>query len=734
MSKKINEVSNQRILVIDDNRAIHQDFQKIFTSGRGGDSALSQAESVLFGATESQAPRLSFEIDSAFQGQEGVSLINQAQMENRPYAMAFVDIRMPPGLDGVETVAKIWEQNPDVQIVICSAYSDYSWSEMLEKLGHSDRWVILKKPFDNIEALQLASALTEKWQLVQDARRRMEDLEQRVKERTHDLQVANVELNTTNVQLTEATQRANEMSAKLLAASKAKSEFLANMSHEIRTPMNGVMGMAGLLLDTQLGHEQREFAETIRNSGDLLLTIIDDILDFSKIEAGKLTFEILDFDLQKVVEDTLQLLAEKAQSKGLELVQLVEPEVFTYLRGDAGRLRQILNNLISNAVKFTKEGEVVLRVSCLSETPADIFLRFEVTDTGIGIEPAAREHIFHPFNQADTSTTRKYGGTGLGLAIASQLVGMMQGEIGVESEIGKGSTFWFTARFEKQENIPGPRSKESLANLNVLIVDDNATNRQILQLNLEGLKMKCRAVSSGPEALEALRCEARKKKSFDLAILDMQMPEMDGFMLAQAIKADRTIAKTRLIMLSSLGHHLNTDGFKIAGIEQYLVKPVKQSSLYDSLVTVLGRQGIDPASSTATQDLHRSDSSSRAAVRILLAEDHKINQQVAIRQLHKLGYQVDAVADGVEVLEALKRVSYDIILMDCQMPDLDGYETTQRIRSEYSRPIYIIAMTAHAMQGDREKCLAAGMDDYITKPVRPSDLQAALEHWLLEKK
>jgi two-component system sensor histidine kinase/response regulator len=525
-------------------------------------------------------------------------------------------------------------------------------------------------------------------------------------------------------------------------AARSKSQFLANMSHEIRTQMSGVIGMADRLLDTSLDREQRDFVEVIGRSGDLLLTVISDILDFSKIDAGKLIFETLDFELGAVVEGTLDLLAEKAQSKGLELLALVHHTVFTNLRGDAGRLRQILTNILSNAIKFTKQGDVVLRVSPQSETTTSVVLRFEVKDTGIGISTAAQEHLFEAFSQANNSTARKYGGTGLGLAIARQLVGMMQGDIGIESELDKGSTFWFTARFEKQVlSLRVGESKQGLAGIRVLIVNDNCSN-QILRLHLANLGMHFNAASGCAEGLELLQSAAARGDPFRLAILDLLTPDIDGLKLARSIKQEPALAAIRLLMLTSPGQRLDMDLFRAVGIGESLVKPINQSRLRDSLVAVLSHnvtsQAVPAGASIVCTDMQTSS----RPIRILLAEDNMINQKVGLYQLEKYGYQADAVADGKAVLEALTRKQYDIIFMDCQMPEMDGYEATEAIRKREASdnhnsgmsPVYIVAMTASAMKGEREKCLALGMNDYLSKPVQAPQLQAALERWKIAVK
>jgi len=823
----MNVEKHYRILVVDDNTAIHDDFRKIL----GIDLAttkLDAEEAALFGDSAKATSPTTFNLSFASQGQEAFELMQTAYQTGQRFSLVFMDVRMPPGWDGIETAVKLWGIDPDLQIVICTAYSDKSWEEMMEEVPNPERLLILKKPFDTIEVLQLAHALTEKWTLLQSSRHNLEELEQTVNRRTHELQVSeqrfrklsahapigifetdsagivtysNPQLQkimglSSNETLGDGWRRSvhPDDATKVFAfwrnaindgcesnfefryrtpagevywvflrsmplrsetgettghvgsveditdrkiielelsrarddavrSGQLKSRFLANMSHEIRTPMNGVIGMTNLLLDTQLTHEQRDFAESIRLSADGLLTLINDILDLSKIEAGKMVFEELDFNLHDVVEGSLELLAEQAHLQKDELASFIEPGTPDRLKGDIGRIRQVLMNLVSNAIKFTKSGEVVARVSCKTQSENHCDLRFEITDTGIGIAPEAQKKLFEAFSQADESTTRKFGGTGLGLVICKQLIEKMNGAIGLESLPGEGSTFWFTLRLQKQEALPVTSEIDhGLVDTRVLIVDDNITNGKFLHDQIIAWKMRDGTANNGIDALSRLRKAAEEGDSYPLAIIDMDMPDMNGLALAREIKADSKIASTRLILLTGFGRRISPAELHAAGITDWRYKPVWQSTLFECLANALLGPKVTPYTIVAPPA-----PPPRRKERILVADDNAVNQKVCLAQLLKLGYAAEAAGNGLEVLQSLEKIPYEIILMDCHMPELDGYEATRRIRINESRPIYIIALTANAMEGDREECLACGMDDYVSKPVRVDALAAALD-------
>ncbi len=560
-------------------------------------------------------------------------------------------------------------------------------------------------------------------------------LEQRdryLDERSRELAASNRDLEAAVADATDARMRAED-------ATRSKSMFLANMSHEVRTPMNGVLGMTELLLDSPLTDDQRRLAQTALRSGQALMGVINDILDFSKIEAGKLELDQTDFPLRDMFEDVVGLFAERAQGKGLEIHCQLAADLPLWVRADSGRLRQILANLLSNAIKFTEHGEIIVTTDVAEFSPEQVLLRVEVRDTGSGITAEQQQTVFDEFDQGDKGTARRHGGTGLGLSIIRSLSELMGGEVGLSSEPGVGSTFWFTVRLDlapEQTRDDFEQDGDGLRGLKVLVVDDNATNRAILLANVFGWGMSADAAANGGEALAKLRLAAEGGLAYQIVLLDMLMPGVDGIGVTQRIRSDPLLAGIRVIMLTSLSRVGANQAALAAGVDRYVVKPVRKAQLFSGMRVALGLAAEDPTASTGTLE----KSTALAGLSVLLVEDNPVNQEVASMTLRQLGCRVTVAGGGVEGVAAATSGQCDIILMDCQMPDIDGYEATRRIRDwelrqaargSTAKRVPVIALTANAMLGSRETCLASGMDDFISKPFNRKALQALLERWVL---
>ena len=711
-------MSKHRILIVDDNEEIHNDFKVILSKSKtdNKDETTVALENELFGSDEPvvkevDTDKVEYIIDDAYQGKDSITMFERAASENDPYSLVFMDIRMPPGLDGIQTSQLIWERWPFTEIVICTAYSDYSWDQIVSRFGRTDKLLFMKKPFDPTSMKQIALSLTTKWDLQRKSSNYIGDLESDVAARTR--------------QLNELVNELKCEKEKAEQAAAIKGEFLANMSHEIRTPLNGIMGMTDLILETDLSGEQKEYAEIIKTSSSSFLHLVNDILDFSKIEAGKLDIEYINFEIRQMIDRIGEILNISAVRKKLDFVTLVQSDVPQTINGDPERLKQILINLASNAIKFTETGEIVIEVA-LEESA----LRISVTDTGIGISEDKVKKLFQPFSQADTSTTRKFGGTGLGLSISKNLVELMGGTIGVNSVEKRGSTFWLKIPINSKNEVNSTQLErtQDIAGTRVLIVSDLKETGRVLSTYLDSWSCTTNIVDSIKGAIEKMQSE-----KFDVVLVTMRQFD-EALHLAENLKSAGILDDANLICYANSGHANESNRLKEAGYADSLARPIKEDQLFNAISDATGKHPRRLHTEKIAQD-DKTVSVKKLPddTTILVADDNVINQRLVEKILEKSGADVTIVSDGIEVVDAYREKKYDLILMDCQMPRMDGYEATNAIRVIESElmgdRIPIIALTAQALKGDKKVCLDAGMDDYLSKPIDKKKLLAAVYKW-----
>ncbi len=705
----------QRILIVDDNESIHEDFRKLLQAAASDN--LQKAEQDLFGtpAAVSDDPGFDFQLSFAFSGKEALHKVTEAGLQGRPFRVMFCDIRMPPGWDGIETISQCWKVDPGLEVVICSAYSDYTWKDLVNKLGRTDQFLVLRKPFEAIEIRQLAMSLCMKNLMKASMRGEVKNLEQIAEEQSR-------------------------VAAEAEKASHAKGEFLANVSHEIRTPLNGVIGMLELLASTPLNSQQERYLRGAQSSADCLLSLVNGVLDLSRVEHGQMELELISFDIRTLVENVTEMMSPTARKKCLEINCQLSPDLPEYVSGDHNRLRQVMLNLVNNAVKFTEQGRVTVSAEVVQKGEESDVIRVAVSDTGIGIPKDRQGRLFQMFSQIDASTTRRFGGTGLGLALCKRLVELMGGTIGVESEAGWGSTFWFSVPLKKAvAEAPMQVVPAYLNAMQILVIIGDDSTRASVTSALDQWNINCSAFRTVSEASSSVAASVSRGDQYSLAIVSARDHGSSGRLLIEEFRGTDGLQDLPTIAVINANDSAPLEFRQRWRISEVVNCPVRRSRLFDAVQhtssELVGTEVASMVCELPTEKL----ATAGHGYRILVAEDYEINQVVVREFLTRFGFECQLVSDGQEAVEKVTTRQFDLVLMDCQMPEMDGFQATEEIRkveltsrglSRSGSRLPVIALTANAISGDREVCLASGMDDYLSKPINKNALLDVLRKWL----